>query len=143
MSVFLNVMFIDVNGLEANTGFYIDSAANAVTVVTAIKAITNAKIVSAEIQTPIGIQLVTNNDAVAANVETAKTKAKIRMRGADLGSTARPFAFATVSIPAPIGTLINGLSGDVTNPDVDGVKSHVLSASGVTMSTVERIYYGH
>jgi hypothetical protein len=142
MPGYLKTTFEDVNGLTAVTGFFIDSDADAPDILAALKAASNAKIIKAEFQIPIEIQTLLLNNAVAANIETCRSKMHIRMRGADTGSVARPFAYATISIPAPIGTVINGLTGDVTNADVDGVKSHVLSASGVTMSTVEKIWYG-
>lgn len=141
MANLLKLEWLDINQEKATSDIWVPSEADGVTLVGLLAGLSNAQILRANIVTPIALQLVINNDAVSANVETARAKAKIRMRGADAGSVADPFDYVTVSIPAPIGTLINGKTGDVTNADVDGLKSHVLSASGVTMSTVESITY--
>jgi hypothetical protein len=142
MSKYLKATLEDVNKLQATTGFFVPDDATAMTALAAIKAASNAKIIKAELQTPIALQFLLSNNAIAANIETCRAKAHIRFRGADTGSTARPFAYVTVSIPAPKGTLINGLTGDTSNADADGLKSHVLSSTGVTMTVVEKIWYG-
>lgn len=141
MAFLLEVDFRDVNGEVSSTSVYVATRADGLAVIQQLDVRTNALITGARLVTPIPLQTIINNDAVAANVETARTKAKIRLRGFDTGSLANPLAHATIGVPAPIGTLINGLSGDNTNADAVGLASHVLSASGVQMTAVEKIYY--
>lgn len=142
MSYLLHISWIDVNGLTGTSSAWVASTDDGLTVAKAFKAASNAKITAAELRETVPLQTITNNDPTAANVETAKTKAKIRMKGADAGSLAAPFAYVTVGIPAPIGTLINGLTGDTSNTDANNLTSHVLSPSGVQMATIDKIYYG-
>jgi len=141
MALLISSFWRDVNGEEVELGFWVADLAGAQTALEHIDAVSNAKLIRADVSTPVPLQTIINNDAAAANVETARCKAKIKMRGADTGSLAAPFDEATVSIPAPIGTLINGKSGDPTNADVVGLVSHVLSDSGVQMTSVKSITY--
>jgi hypothetical protein len=141
MAFLLDVTFQDVNQLESKSSMWIDSEADSVAVLAALKAASNAKILRATLSTPVPLVTITNNDATAANVETATSKAIISMRGADAASSGEPFAHVRVGIPAPIGSLINGLSGDVTNAEVQSLKTKVLSKSGVQMDVVESIKY--
>jgi hypothetical protein len=141
MADLLFVEFRDINGMVASTSFYLNDPADAGAMLTALKAASNALITRAELRESVPIVTLINNTATNNNVETARTKAKVRMRGADAGSPAAPFAFVTLGIPAPIGALINGPFGDNTNTDVNDLMSHVLSQTGVQMSTVQKIYY--
>jgi hypothetical protein len=141
MAYLLDVTFQDVNQLESKSSMWVNVETDVAAVLTALKAASNAKILKASLSTPVPLIAITNNDAVSANVETATSKAIIQMRGADAGSSGEPFAHARIGIPAPIGSLINGLSGDVTNAEVQSLKSKVLSKTGVQMDTVESIKY--
>lgn len=142
MSYLLHIEWVDVNGETGSSSAWVASTDDGLTVAKAFKAASNARITSAELRETVPLQTITNNTASNNNVETAKTKAKIKMRGADAGSLASPFAYVTVGIPAPIGTLINGVVGDTSNTDANDLASHVLSPSGVQMSSIEKIYYG-
>lgn len=141
MAFRVEIDFVDANGDEASTSFYVGQSGDAATAIQIIDAHTNALIKSARLITPIPLQTITNNDAVAASNESVRTKAKVKMRGADLGSLADPYDYVTVSIPAPIGTLINGQSGDVNNAEIQALVGKCLSDSGVTMDTVTSIKY--
>jgi hypothetical protein len=141
MAYLLDVTFQDVNQLQSKSSMWVEAETDVASVLAALKAASNAKIVKATLSTPVPLVSITNNDAVSANVETATSKAVIQMRGADAASSGEPFAHARIGIPAPIGTLINGLSGDVTLAEVQSLKSKVLSKSGVQMDTVESIRY--
>jgi hypothetical protein len=141
MAYLLDVTFQDINQLESKSSMWVNVETDVAAVLTALKAASNAKILKASLSTPVPLIAITNNDAVSANVETATSKAIIQMRGADAGSSGEPFAHARIGIPAPIGSLINGLSGDVTNAEVQSLKSKVLSKTGVQMDTVESIKY--
>lgn len=141
MAFLLDVTFQDINQLESRSSMWVDTEENVQAVLDALKLASNAKITKASLSTPVPLVTITNNDAVANNVETATQKAIIQMRGADAASSGEPFAHARIGIPAPIGTLINGLSGDVTDAEVQSLKSKVLSKTGVQMDTVESIRY--
>lgn len=141
MSVYVSAELTDINEKKAVTGAWVADAAAADDYLAALKAASNAKISKAWLSTPVPLTTITNNDATAANVETVRTKALVKMRGADTGSAAEPFARVTIGIPAPIGTLINGATGDVTDAEIQSLKTKVLSRTGVQMSTVERIQY--
>jgi hypothetical protein len=141
MAFLLDVTFQDINQLESRSSMWVDTEENVQAVLDALKLASNAKITKASLSTPVPLVTITNNDAVAANVETATQKAIIQMRGADAASSGEPFAHARIGIPAPIGSLINGLSGDVTDAEVQSLKSKVLSKTGVQMDTVESIRY--
>src|SRR4051812_2202105 len=127
MAFLLDVTFQDINQLESRSSMWVDTEENVQAVLDALKLASNAKITKASLSTPVPLVTITNNDAVAANVETATQKAIIQMRGADAASSGEPFAHARIGIPAPIGSLINGLSGDVTDAEVQSLKSKVLS----------------
>lgn len=141
MAFYSVVTLKDINGLKANVGFWTGSKVDGSAAILALGNASNAGIFRATISTPIPLQALTNNTAAAANVETVRTKAKVRMRGADAGSLASPFAYVTIGIPAPIGTLINGLEGDTQNADLQNLVGKVLSTSGVTMSVVQSVKY--
>lgn len=141
MAFLLELSFRDVNGLVADRTCYINQESDAPAVIKDFDDCTNALITSARILTPVPLQTITGNNATNDNVETAKCKAKISLRGADAGSLADPFATAHISIPAPIGSLINGKSGDVTNGALQSLKTKVLSKNGVQMDTVTKVTY--
>lgn len=141
MAFLLDVTFQDINQLESKSSMWVDAEENVPAVLAALKAASNAKIARATLSTPVPLVTITNNDAVAANVETATSKAIIAMRGADAASSGEPFARARVGIPAPIGTLINALSGDITNAEAVALMEKVLSKTGVQMDVIESIKY--
>lgn len=141
MAFLLEIDFRDVNGKTASRSCYINQESDAPLVVKMFDDCSNALITAARILTPVPLQLITGNSATNDNVETAKTKAKVKLRGADAGSLAQPFDYVTISIPAPIGTLINGQSGDVSNSELQSLKTKVLSRAGVQMDTIEKVYY--
>lgn len=141
MAYLLDVTFQDVNQLTSKSSMWVNVETDVPNVLNALKAASNAKIVHATLSTPVPLIAITNNDATAANVETVTSKAIISMRGADAGSSGEPFAHARVGIPAPIGTLINGISGDITNAEAQSLMTKVLSKTGVQMDVIESIKY--
>ena len=141
MAYLLDVTFQDINLLESVSSVWINVETDANAVLVAMKAASNARILRATLSTPIPLITITNNQAAAANVETATSKALVSMRGADAGSSGRPFATAVVGIPAPIGTIINGMSGDVSEAELQSLKSKVLSKTGVQMDTISSVKY--
>jgi len=141
MAFLLDVTFQDVNQLESTSSMWIEAETDAIDVIQALKAASNAKITRATISTPVPLLTITNNSPTNDNVETATSKALVSMRGADAGSSGKPFATARVGIPAPIGSLINGQSGDATNAELQALKSHVISKTGVQMDQITRVVY--
>lgn len=141
MAYLLDVTFQDINQLESKSSMWVNVETDVTAVIAALKAASNAKILRATLSTPVPLIAITNNTAAAANVETATSKAVIQMRGADAGSSGEPFAHARVGIPAPIGTLINGLTGDINNAEAQSLMTKVLSKTGVQMDVIETIKY--
>jgi hypothetical protein len=140
MAVELSVTWQDVNGLTSTERFAVVDAANAALVLPKLKLLSNAKIVSAAINTPLDITGLANNNAASANVETARTKMNIGLSGnKPAGATARPKT--RLGIPAPVGSYINGLSGDVTNADIVALLANVVSNRGEAMTKVDRVAY--
>jgi hypothetical protein len=141
MAYLLDVTFRDINQLESISSVWVNVETDVDNVVAAMKAASNAKIVRATLSTPVPLVTLTNNQPAAANVETATSKAIVSMRGADAGSSGKPFATARVGIPAPIGTIINGQSGDVSDAELQSLKSKVLSKTGVQMDQITSVKY--
>lgn len=141
MAYLLNVTFQDINQKESKSSLWINVESDVNAILTALKAASNAKILRATLSTPVPLVTITNNIPAAANVETATSKALVSMRGADAGSSGKPFATATIGIPAPIGSLINGQSGDVSDAELQSLKSKVLSKTGVQMDQITSVKY--
>lgn len=141
MAYLLDVTFQDINQVESVSSLWVNVETDVTDVIAAMKAASNAKILRATLSTPVPLIAITNNIPTAANVETATSKAIVSMRGADAGSSGKPFATARVGIPAPIGTLINGESGDTTDAELQSLKSKVLSKTGVQMDQITSVKY--
>lgn len=140
MAVGLEISYLDVNGVPATNRLSIDAAANAAAVAALLKALTNAKIVSANILTPVDISGLAGNAAAAANVESAKFKMAISLTGPiPAGATRRPGTI--IQVPAPLGTLINGTSGDPANAAFTALLTHVQTNRGETLDTVKSVNY--
>ncbi len=141
MAFLLTVYWKDAQLELATSRMWINNEADAPAVLAALKLASNAQITQALLSTPVPLVAITNNDATNDNVETARTKALVKMRGADAGSSAAQFAFVHIGIPAPIGSLINARYGDVNNAELQSLKVKVLSETGVQMDKVEQISY--
>lgn len=141
MAYLLDVFFQDINQKESTSSLWVNVETDVPDVLAAMKAASNAKILRATLSTPVPLIALTDNIPTAANVETATSKAIVSMRGADAGSSGKPFATARVGIPAPIGSLINGQSGDVSDAELQSLKSKVLSKTGVQMDQITSVKY--
>lgn len=141
MAYLLDVTFQDINQKESVSSLWVNVETDVPDVLAAMKAASNAKILRATLSTPVPLIALTDNIPTSANVETATSKAIVSMRGADAGSSGRPFATARVGIPAPLGSLINGLSGDVSDAELQSLKSKVLSKTGVQMDQITSVKY--
>lgn len=136
----LTTGFQDINGDGSNTRFWVNDAANALGALQNMANLSNAAIVSAWMGevvdlTALGLKAA----AVAANVETARTKLKVHLSGPDAGSVANPRADVTLSIPAPVGDLLNanGPNTAALTPFIALVRAD----SDVAMDRIDRVYY--
>lgn len=140
MSVLLTISYQDINGVGSTNSFTVADNAAAVASCAAIKKLTNCKIMSAALATPVDISGVANNNAAANNVESAKFKMAVHLSAnPPAGATARPGV--TLKIPAPVGTYINGLTGDPANPDIVALLATVQSNRGEAMTKVDKVLY--
>ena len=140
MAVLLEVSYIDAQGETSTNEFTVADLQAADFVLPKLKKLTNCKIIGARLIQPVNISTLANNTATAANVESAKFKMAISMTGPfAVGATAAPSV--TLQIPAPVGTYVNGLSGDPTNADITTLLAEVLSNRGEPLDTVRRVSY--
>lgn len=141
MAEHLTVIFNDVNGDVGRTSFWCNDALTAVGAIQALANLSNAQVVRATFSKEIALgPLNLKNAAVAANVETVGTKAKLHLSGPDAGSVAKPRDDVTISIPAPIGTLING-ANQAPPSTLTPIVALIQSDADVAMDRVERLYY--
>lgn len=137
----LTVNVQDVNGLNSKTDFWTNDTVSALGAVQAIANLSNAAVVSAYMTRDIDISSLANNTAVAANVETVNEKAKIRLSGPDSGSAGATRLTVTISIPAPVGTIIDGQTGAVNGILVTPFVGKVTTYNGLETDTVDKVYY--
>lgn len=136
----MTISYRDVNGVEATNRFTVADATAAAAALAKFKALTNAKIIDASYATPLDISGITGNTAAAANVESAKFKCAITLSGAiPTGGTSRPTV--TLQIPAPLGSLVNAGTGDITNALVTTLLTTVQSNRGETLDTVDSVNF--
>jgi len=137
----LTVNVKDVNGLNSKTDFWVNDTVAALGAVQAIANLSNAAVISAYLTHELDISGISNNVAVAANVETVAEKAKIRLSGPDEGSAGATRLTVTVSIPAPVGTIINAETGAVNGALVTPFIGKVTTYNCLTTDTVDKVYY--
>jgi len=140
MAVELEVSYIDINGNTSTNSVAVDDLEGAGFLLPKLKKLTNCKILSARLVQPVDISGVLSNVAVASNVESAKFKMAISMTGPlSTGATSAPNV--TIQIPAPVGTYVNGLSGDPTNADITTLLAEIRSNRGETLDTIRKVSY--
>lgn len=142
MASLLTVNFKDVNGKGSNTKFWCNDTPTAIGAVQALANLSNAQIVSAYLTDELDIGDIDPNAAVAANIETVYEKAKARLKAPDGSSVAAPNQFVIVSVPAPLGAIINA---EGTSMDPDGLMAAfigvVQSNTGLTTTEIDHVYY--
>jgi hypothetical protein len=141
MGQLLTINVVDVNGINSKTQFWCNDTLNAVGAVQAVANLSNAQVVSAYLTQEVDISSISNNNAVAANVETATEKAKVRLSGQDGSSAGATRLTATISIPAPVGTIINAQTGAVDGALVTPFVGKVTTYNGLTTDRVDKVYY--
>jgi hypothetical protein len=137
----LTVSFQDVNGIFAATHFWCNDLVTAIAAMQSLANLSNAQIVGGYLAQPIDLAGVTGNTASNANVETARTKAIISLSGADLGSVAAPRQSMRIAVPAPVGSIINGINGDPAGALVTPFIGKTTTNSGVLTDRIDRVYY--
>ena len=134
------ISWLDVNGIGASNKFWVTDDAAAQTVLADLKKLSNAKVTNAQYGTPLDLTAIGANTAVTANVETARAKMAITL-GAPPATAGGPRQTVTIQIPAPVGTYINGLSGDVNNPDIQALVGLVVTQAGTATDSIEKVVY--
>lgn len=137
----LTVNFKDVNGEGSRTQFWCNDTPTAVQAAQALSNLSNAQIVSAYLTRDLDISEIPNNTAVAANVETVYSKAKVRFSGPDEGSVSAPRLEATLSIPAPVGTIINGETGLTSQVLLQPFVGLIATYNGLATDRIDKVYY--
>ena len=134
----LKVTWKDVNGNTSSNSVWCADAGAAGTLLTALKACTNAVAVSATFSAQIDIG--TPGTPVKGSNEPVRTKAAVTLSG-NPASTGLPRPKITLEIPAPVDSLINGLSGDVTNALVTALLGSAKTNRGETLNQVDNVTY--
>lgn len=137
----LTVNVKDVNGQNSKTDFWVNDTLAALGAVQAIANLSNAAVISAYLTKDVDISGIASNNAVAANIETAAEKAKIRLSGPDSLSAGALRLTVTIAIPAPVGTIVNALTGAVDGALVTPFVGKVTTYNGLTTDTVDKVYY--
>lgn len=132
--------WIDVNGLGASNRVWTTDDASAAALAAALKKLSNARLKGAAISTPVDISGIAPNAAAAANLETARAKMVITL-SAPAVSDGGPRQTVTIQVPAPVGTYINGLTGDTQNVDIQALVGVVLTQAGTATTAVDRVAY--
>lgn len=140
MAVEAAISWLDVNGQGASNRMWVADGAAATGLALLLKPLSNAKMKGASYSTPLDISGIDPNAAVAANVETARTKMAITLSAPPLGA-GLPRQTVTIQIPAPVGTYINGLTGDTQNADIQALVGVVLTSAGTPTDAVDRVAY--
>jgi oxalate decarboxylase/phosphoglucose isomerase-like protein (cupin superfamily) len=113
----------------------------AVGAVQAVANLSNAAVVSAYLTKDVDLSAIANNNAVAANVETVTEKAKIRLSGGDSESAGALRLTVTISIPAPVGSIIDAQTGAINGALVTPFVGKVTTYNGLSTDTVDKVYY--
>lgn len=142
MARILHVTLRDVNGVTSGTHFWCNDLVTAIAACQSIANLSNAQIVGAYLSEPLDLTQISNNNTSNNNVETLKTRAIVRLSGPDPGSVANPRSYCRVTIPAPVGSIINGLTGDPAGALVTPFIGKVLTLSDVTTDRIDKVYYG-
>jgi len=131
----------DAQGALASNTFTVASAVAGTSLLEDYKLLTNCEILSAHYSENLDVSGVANNVPVAANNESAKTKAVLTLSGAPAAAGLnRPTI--TVQIPAPIGSLISSdHEADTDNILFDPLINTLKTPTGGAVTRVDRIDY--
>lgn len=132
--------WLDVNGLGASNRLWAADDVAVATLAGQLKKLSNARLKSASYSTQVDISGIAGNAAAAANNETARAKMVITLSAPSV-SAGGPRQTVTVQVPAPVGIYINGLTGDITNPDIQALVGVVLTQAGTATDRIDRVAY--
>jgi hypothetical protein len=132
----------DINSEIATVSYWSANDGDAMTILQAIKTLSNARVNKADTSFPVDITGLANNNANANDISTVKAKGKMHLTGYNPNSNGQRFDSVKISVPAPIGSQFVGPTGDVTNIHVQGLKSVVQSVRGVPMDNVKSYKLG-
>lgn len=132
--------WIDVNGLGASNRLWAADDAGVASLAALLKKLSNARLKSASVSTQVDISGIAANAAAAANNETARAKMVITLSAPSV-SDGGPRQTVTVQVPAPVGTYINGLTGDINNADIQALVGVVLTQAGTATDRIDRVAY--
>lgn len=132
--------WIDVNGLGASNRVWAADGAGVATLAAALKKLSNARLKGAASLEPVDISGIAGNAAAAANLETARAKMVITLSAPPV-SDGGPRQTVTIQVPAPVGTYINGLTGDTQNADIQALVGVVLTQAGTATTAIDRVAY--
>lgn len=136
----LTISYLDAQDETASNSFTVASSAAAATAVPKFKALTNAKITGATYSEVLDISALAGNAAVAANNESARTKAAVTLSGPNPTSGLARIS-STLEIPAPLGSLISGAPSDKANALLTTLLASVLGNRGEALDSVDKIDY--
>lgn len=131
----------DVNGVGSKTQFWTNDTLSAEGAAQSIAKLSNAQVVSCYLTRELDLTDIADNIAVAANIETVAEKAKIRLSGSDAESAGALRLSATIAIPAPVGSIINALTGAVNGALVTPFTGKVTTYNGLVTDQVDKVYY--
>lgn len=136
----VSISYMDVNGLGASNRFWVADDGDAAGLPALLKKLTNAQIKNASYATPIDISGLASNNAVAANNESAEFKMAITFSAPPLGA-GLPRQTVTIQIPAPVGSYVNGQTGDPNNADIQALVGLISTRAGTPTNQVDRVAY--
>jgi hypothetical protein len=140
MGIEVNLTVTDVNGQEGKTAFWTDTAGHAQTALELFGPITTGHVTNASYTAPLDITGAWNHAATATNIESALSKMKIQFNGAAAGGF-KLLSGALLSVPAPLGTIINGASGSPTDALLTPLIPFIFSAHGDAMTVIKFVRY--
>lgn len=132
--------WIDVNGLGANNRLWAADSAGVASLAAKLKKLSNARLKNAATVAPVDISGIAPNAAAAANIETARQKMIITLSAPAVSAGGRR-QIVTIEVPAPVGTYINGLTGDTQNADIQALLGDVYTQAGTLCTAVDRVAY--
>jgi hypothetical protein len=140
MAFIATVGFRDVNGATSRTSFGVANEVNAISVIQSLSDLSNAQIVSAYYTEVIDLAFLAANNAVAANIETVKSKLRVLYQGEDLDPTAvERFPTVQLYIPAPVGTVYDGTAASLQgNANLQAFlgAGRLMTPFGIDMTTL-------
>jgi hypothetical protein len=132
--------WVDVNGQPASNRLWATNSAGVASLAAKLKKLSNAKLKNAAVTTPVDISGISGNTAAAANVESARFKMIITASAPPVSAGGRR-QIVTIEIPAPVGSYVNGLSGDTQNADIQALLDDLYTQAGTACDSIDKVAY--